>query len=107
MMKEMRSNVCKRANQLVKTGYYTKSRAFRQAWEEVKKAAMKVKAENLTAGTSLRIEYGCYGNFVTCTVVEVSKSLYLGRYYKVKAVYTNGKEFEFCARTNEVFAKAA
>lgn len=104
----MRSEVCKRANALVKTGYYTKSAAFRKAWAEVKFEAVSIQATNLIPGDAIRVEYGRKGCFVNCIVTEVE---FDGRYYNVKADYANenmkGYEVEFCARPDRRFQKAA
>ena len=107
-MKEMRSAVCKRANELIKSGYYCKSNAFKKAWAEIKLAARSIKTSDLTAGDVIRIEYGMDGNFVTCTVTEVSKKLFLGKYFIVKAISTNyGNEIEFTAKPEDLIEKAA
>ncbi|MBT9685177.1 hypothetical protein [Pseudoflavonifractor sp. MCC625] len=104
----MRSEVCKRANALVKTGYYSKSAAFKKAWAEVKFEAISIKAPNLTTGDAIRVEYGREGNFVNCIVTEVE---FDGRYYIVKADYMSssmkGYEVEFCARPESRYEKIA
>lgn len=106
-MKNMRSEVCKRANTLIKTGYYTKSSAFKKAWAEVKKAARCIKGSDLAAGAVIRIEYGREGNFVDCTVLKVSSELRYGA-YAVKAVANrSGNELDFCVEPDELIEKAA
>lgn len=106
-MKEMRSAVCKKASVLVKAGY-SKSAAFKKAWAEVKYIARCIKTSDLTAGDVIRIEYGIDGNFVTCTVKEVSKKLFLGKYFIVKAISANsGNEIEFTSKPEDMIEKAA
>lgn len=104
----MRSEVCKRANALVKTGYYSKSAAFKKAWAEVKFEANSIKAPDLIPGDAIRIEYGCKGNFVNCIVTEIE---FDGRYYNVKADYISnsmkGYEVEFCAKPDRRYEKIA
>ena len=106
-MKKIRSEVCKRANALVKQWNYSKTAAFKQAWAEVKALANTVKASDLAIGQTIRIEYGYDGNFVTCTVTDISKELFLGKYYTIKAVSVYGSKIEFCAEPEEMIDKAA
>lgn len=106
-MKNIRSEVCKKANALVKSGY-NKSAAFKKAWAEVKAAANSIKTADLTVGQVIRIEYGREGNFVVCTVSEISKNLFLGKYFIVKAISKNyGSEIEFTSKPEDLIQKAA
>lgn len=105
-MTNIRREVCKRANILMKHSY-SRSGAFKKAWAEAKAAANCVKVADLTAGQAIRIEYGDFNNFVTCTVSEVSKELVRGKYHVIKALTKYGAEIEFVAAPDELIAKAA
>lgn len=110
-MKTMKSDVCKRANELTKTGYYTKSMAFKKAWAEVKYIARSVKVSDINSGAALRVEYGQKGNFVTCTVTDICKTDFGGKYWVITAKATEGSlkgyPIEFTAKPEERIEKAA
>lgn len=104
-MKDMRSAVCKKANELVKIGY-SKRQAFVKAWAEAKYAAKCIKGSDLTAGDRIVIEYGMAGNFCRCTVSKVSE--YNSRNVLVVAVSeNNGREIDFVCKRDELVEKAA
>ena len=105
-MTNMKSEVCKKANAMIKTSF-TKSEAFKMAWAEVKKAAKSVKTSDLTAGQVIRIEYGCAGNFLTATVIKTSDNLFYGRYVVTAFASGLNREIEFCALPDELIEKAA
>lgn len=94
---EMRSNVCKRANELMKSGY-TRSGAFKMAWAEVKNSENTIKTSDLAIGNVVRVEYGCAGNFVTFTVEylsEVKEDPYEGKYIVVRGHAKDGMRVGF------------
>lgn len=109
-MKTMRSAVCKRANELVKAGS-SKSAAFKKAWAEVKFAAKSIMVSDLTAGSTVRVEYGVKGNFVTCAVTDICKTKFDGRYYVIKGKALTGSlrgySMDFTAKPDERLEKAA
>ena len=104
---EIRKEVCKRANELIKCGYRRKW-SFQWAWESVKKELNQIKASELKAGDKVRIEFGDYGNVCNATVksVKIAEEKYLKDCIKVVAE-SNGREFEFCSTLSDRFDKAA
>lgn len=102
----MKSMVCKKANELIRNGK-NRSEAFRTAWAVVKSAPQNVKASELKRGNVIRVEYGDYNNYVTCTVESKSDDLFLGEYYVINAVSNNGMKIEFCAEPDELIERVA
>lgn len=105
-MKTMRSEVCKKANALIKNGY-TRSAAFVKAWAEVKKAANSIKTADLVDGMVVRIDYGYVGNTSTVTITEVSKTLFCGKYFIVRGISSKGNKVEFCSEPESLLEKVA
>ena len=68
--------------------------------------ASTVKAADLKAGDVIRIEYGDYGNYLTCTVISKRPSPFSGSLI-IKMKYADGREREFCACENEMIEKIA
>ena len=58
--------------------------------------AQAVKASDLRVGDTIRIEYGRENNFVTCTVISICETLFLGKYMTIYA------EARSCGRAMEV-----
>lgn len=104
---EIRKEVCKKANKLIKRGYQRKW-SFRWAWERVKKELNQIKASELKIGDRIRVEYGDYGNVCNATVksIRAAEESYLKDYIKVIAE-SCGREFEFCTKLSESLDKAA
>lgn len=103
---EMRSKVCKKAWELMKSDILydpifgdSKSRAFAYAWECVKQEAKKsptpegmVKACDLKPGDKVRFEYGDFDNVVTATITEKPDMGGNSYYIPVKVRFENGIE---------------
>lgn len=105
---EIRREVCKKANELIKSGCWKKSWAFKWAWERVKKELNQIKVTDLKAGDKIRIEYGDDGNFATLTVksISVPTEPWLKGYLRVSAD-NYGREIEFCTEIDSRLDKAA
>jgi len=73
-------------------------------WRYSNMASKWISAQDLKVGDNISIEYGDYGNWVICTVINISDELFLCKYYCIEAV-AHGLSIEFCIKPNETIRK--
>lgn len=103
---EIRKEVCKRANDLIKFGY-PKGWSFKWAWDKIKKELNQIKFADLKIGDRISIEYGDYDNFFDITVKSIVPSKMLKGYFEITGETEKGQQVEFCTDTKSSFDKAA
>ena len=94
----MKTTVCKKANELIRKGY-NRSKAFKIAWAMVKGNPYSLRTDDIAVGNTIKIEYGAYDNFVTCTITSIISRK---EYYIVNAISENGNDIEFCSEPYEL-----
>jgi hypothetical protein len=110
------SEIMKTSHKLRREYYLTKSEALREAWAKAKRQAAEdaeysrqrearlastVSASELQSDDVITIEYGDYGNVVTCTVESVRPWAENPAVLVVNAVSVNGLAVEFCAEPED------
>lgn len=108
MKKYNKSEIMKNAWSLYRTGRYeTFADALGQSWREAKRERTNrengmVKAEELSVGDTITIEYGDYDNWTTCTITEIAPELFLGKYVSIKA-FAGNMEVKFSTEPNKMY----